>query len=168
MPKQRGKLTKERTLQKLVKEVGILQRIQECPNVVRLLGCYEDTDHVMLVTELCEGGDLQKLSDVSEAHRGVGARFLSTFVLSGNEPRDEELAHGRAGSWMGKKLMSARLPSCSLTFYSRCQLQQQKDSFSTGAVFQHNVTTQSQQQQVQVDVENSYRVKAVKGPRSHC
>jgi len=63
MPKQRGKLTKDRTLQKLVKEVGILQRIQECPNVVRLLGCYEDTDHVMLVTELCEGGDLQKLSD---------------------------------------------------------------------------------------------------------
>jgi hypothetical protein len=28
MPKQRGKLSKERTLQKLVKEVGILHQLQ--------------------------------------------------------------------------------------------------------------------------------------------
>jgi serine/threonine protein kinase len=41
MPKQRGKLTKERTLQKLVKEVNIMARLQECTNVVRLIGCYE-------------------------------------------------------------------------------------------------------------------------------
>ena len=81
MPKQRGKLTKDRTLQKLVKEVGILQRIQECPNVVRLLGCYEDTDHVMLVTELCEGGDLQKLSDVG-AQGVMKGHFLNSAQLS--------------------------------------------------------------------------------------
>jgi serine/threonine protein kinase len=65
MPKQRGKLSKARTLEKLIKEVGILQRVQDCPNVVRLLGTYEGKDEVMVVTELCEGGDLQKLSDVS-------------------------------------------------------------------------------------------------------
>ena len=65
MPKQRGKLTKERTLQKLVKEVDIMTRMQDCANVVRLLGLYETGGEVMLVTELCVGGDLQKLSDVS-------------------------------------------------------------------------------------------------------
>jgi len=121
MPKQRGKLSKERTLQKLVKEVGILHQLQvrwrrcwraalrgllraasccctilhgrrprfsppgsadlssphalqtetqhtqqqDCPNTVRLLGCFESDDEVQLVTELCTGGDLQKLSDVS-------------------------------------------------------------------------------------------------------
>lgn len=65
MPKQRGKLTKERTLQKLVKEVGILQTMQSCRNTVRLLGCFESNEEVMVVTQLCSGGDLQKLSDVS-------------------------------------------------------------------------------------------------------
>jgi hypothetical protein len=69
MPKQRGKLSKARTLEKLIKEVGILQRVQDCPNVVRLLGTYEGKDEVMVVTELCEGGDLQKLSDVSVGRR---------------------------------------------------------------------------------------------------
>lgn len=59
MPKQRGKLSKERTLQKLVKEVGILHQLQGCPNAVRLFGCFESADEVQLVTELCAGGDLQ-------------------------------------------------------------------------------------------------------------
>ncbi|KAI8467254.1 MAG: hypothetical protein J3K34DRAFT_523859 [Monoraphidium minutum] len=63
MPKQRGKLSKERTLQKLVKEVGILHQLQDCPNAVRLMGCFESDEEVQLVTELCTGGDLQKLSD---------------------------------------------------------------------------------------------------------
>lgn len=65
MPKQRGKLTKERTLQKLVKEVSIMQRLQESPNVIRLVGCYETDVEAMIVCELCSGGDLQKLSEVS-------------------------------------------------------------------------------------------------------
>jgi serine/threonine protein kinase len=65
MPKQRGKLTRERTLQKLMKEVGILQKMQECRNTVRILGCFEGSDEVMVVTQYCSGGDLQKLSDVS-------------------------------------------------------------------------------------------------------
>ncbi|WIA11092.1 hypothetical protein OEZ85_011237 [Tetradesmus obliquus] len=63
MPKQRGKLTKERTLQKLAKEVGILQKMQPCRNVVRLRGCFESNEEVMVVTDMCKGGDLQKLSD---------------------------------------------------------------------------------------------------------
>lgn len=46
-------------------QVGILQKMQTCRNTVRLLGCYEANDEVMVVTQLCSGGDLQKLSDVS-------------------------------------------------------------------------------------------------------
>jgi hypothetical protein len=45
--------------------VGILQKMQACRNVVRLLGCFEAANEVMVVTDLCSGGDLQKLSDVS-------------------------------------------------------------------------------------------------------
>lgn len=65
LPKVRGKLTKEKTLQKLIKEVHINERLQDCPNVVRLEACFEEENEVLLVTELCKGGDLQKLSDVS-------------------------------------------------------------------------------------------------------
>jgi serine/threonine protein kinase len=46
-------------------QVGILQKMQHCRNTVPLLGCYETNDEVMVVTGLCSGGDLQKLSDVS-------------------------------------------------------------------------------------------------------
>lgn len=46
-------------------QVGILQKMQTCRNTVRLLGCYETSNEVMVVTGLCSGGDLQKLSDVS-------------------------------------------------------------------------------------------------------
>jgi hypothetical protein len=43
---------------------------QDCPNTVRLLGCFESEEEVQLVTELCTGGDLQKLSDVSGCLEG--------------------------------------------------------------------------------------------------
>jgi hypothetical protein len=39
---------------------------------VRLLGCFEAESEVQLVTELCSGGDLQKLSDVSSGGGGWG------------------------------------------------------------------------------------------------
>lgn len=53
-----------------VLQVGILQKMQHCRNTVRLLGCYESNEEVMVVTGLCSGGDLQKLSDVSGHVRG--------------------------------------------------------------------------------------------------
>jgi hypothetical protein len=46
-------------------QVGILQKMQPCRNVVRLRGCFESNEEVMVVTDMCKGGDLQKLSDVS-------------------------------------------------------------------------------------------------------
>jgi serine/threonine protein kinase len=49
----------------LLSQVGILQKMQPCRNVVRLRGCFESSEEVMVVTDMCKGGDLQKLSDVS-------------------------------------------------------------------------------------------------------
>ncbi|KIZ00722.1 Calcium-dependent protein kinase 2 [Monoraphidium neglectum] len=63
MPKQRGKLTRERTLEKLLLEVESLRTLQSTPNAVRLLGVFEDEEEVQMVTELCAGGDLEQLSE---------------------------------------------------------------------------------------------------------
>lgn len=79
MPKVRGKLTKDRTLQKLDKEVSIMRRLQDSPNVIRLDACFESETEVYLVTEFCEGGDLQRLSD------GVGAFNERAIALIGFE-----------------------------------------------------------------------------------
>lgn len=77
MPKLRGKLTKEKTLEKLAREVDILERLQGSNNVVQLEDCFEDPDNVMIVTELCAGGDLQKHAEVSSPFPSwVGAIIL--------------------------------------------------------------------------------------------
>lgn len=69
----RGKLTREKTLEKIWREVDMLTRLQRCKGAVRLLGCFEDANHVMLVMELCTGGDLQQYVDVSAAGCAVPA-----------------------------------------------------------------------------------------------
>ena len=38
---------------------------QGCPSLVRLLACFESDQEVQVVMELCNGGDLQQLSEVS-------------------------------------------------------------------------------------------------------
>ena len=78
MPKVRGKLTKEKTLEKLLREVDILQRLQCCKNVVALEDVFEEPDTVSVVTELCSGGDLQQLSDVSAPL--TSARLLACLM----------------------------------------------------------------------------------------
>jgi len=60
MVKVRGKLTREKTLAKIARELGFMQRMQGQPCVVRMLNCFEDADAVHMVTELCTGGDLRK------------------------------------------------------------------------------------------------------------
>mmetsp|Transcript_37652 Transcript_37652/g.111374 ORF Transcript_37652/g.111374 Transcript_37652/m.111374 type:complete len:372 (-) Transcript_37652:2622-3737(-) len=60
LPKVRGKLSRERTLDKISRETEMLERLQSCPGVIRLLECFEDSASVQIVTELCPGGDLQK------------------------------------------------------------------------------------------------------------
>lgn len=48
LPKVRGKLTREKTLEKLAREVDILERLQGVPNVVTLEECFEDANQVMI------------------------------------------------------------------------------------------------------------------------
>jgi serine/threonine protein kinase len=71
MPKERGKLSRERTLQKLVTEVAILSALQECPTVAKLVGYFEEEEQVHVVTEFCSGGDLQKVYEVRATSRAA-------------------------------------------------------------------------------------------------
>lgn len=61
LPKQRGRLTPEKLARKILTEVELLSRVQECSNVVRLHEVYEDAQHVFIIMENCKGGDLETL-----------------------------------------------------------------------------------------------------------
>lgn len=78
LPKVRGKLTKEKTLEKISRETDMLQRLQSCTGVIKLIECYEDESSVHLVTELCPGGDLQKYV---EANGPLDEASLATVAL---------------------------------------------------------------------------------------
>lgn len=51
-------------MKKIRKEIELMGSIQECNNVVRLHGVYEDDLQVYLVMELCSGGDLERILEV--------------------------------------------------------------------------------------------------------
>jgi len=55
----------EKTMKKIRKEVELMDSIQDCGNVVGLHGVYEDDAQVYLVMELCSGGDLERVLEVS-------------------------------------------------------------------------------------------------------
>lgn len=55
----------EKTMKKIRKEVELMGSIQDCGNVVGLHGVYEDDAQVYLVMELCSGGDLERVLEVS-------------------------------------------------------------------------------------------------------
>ncbi|GIL53545.1 hypothetical protein Vafri_9093 [Volvox africanus] len=63
LPKERPRLSRVKVLEKLQRELTLLDRLSGSPRVVQLLDCYEDEENVYLVTEACQGGDLQKFSD---------------------------------------------------------------------------------------------------------
>ncbi|KAG2437139.1 hypothetical protein HYH02_011395 [Chlamydomonas schloesseri] len=63
LPKERPKLSRAKVLEKLQRELTLLDRLSDSPRVVQLMECFEDEDHVYIVTEACEGGDLQRFSD---------------------------------------------------------------------------------------------------------
>ena len=52
-------------MKKIRKEVDIMGTIQECSNVIGLHGVYEDDYQVYVVMELCNGGDLERVLEVS-------------------------------------------------------------------------------------------------------
>ena len=55
----------EKTMKKIRKEVELMGSIQDCGNVIGLHGVYEDDAQVYLVMELCSGGDLERVLEVS-------------------------------------------------------------------------------------------------------
>jgi calcium/calmodulin-dependent protein kinase I len=63
MPKERGKQSRARTIEKIQLEATTLGMMGEHPGVAHLLATYEDADFVHIVTKLCPGGDLQKWSE---------------------------------------------------------------------------------------------------------
>ncbi|KAG2429906.1 hypothetical protein HXX76_010686 [Chlamydomonas incerta] len=63
LPKERPKLSRAKVLEKLQREITLLDRLSDSPRVVQLMECFEDEEHIYVVTEACEGGDLQRFSD---------------------------------------------------------------------------------------------------------
>ncbi|KAI8463640.1 MAG: kinase-like domain-containing protein [Monoraphidium minutum] len=95
MPKQRGKLTRERTLEKLLLEVESLQQLQDSPRAVRLLGVFEDDEEVQMVTELCSGGDLEQLSeDVGNLPERAVALIAYEALKMVEVCHDAQILHG--------------------------------------------------------------------------
>ena len=53
-------------MKKIRKEIELMGSLQECGNVVRLHGVYEDDAQVYVVMELCSGGDLERVLEVRQ------------------------------------------------------------------------------------------------------
>jgi serine/threonine protein kinase len=70
----------EKTMKKIRKEVELMGSIQDCGNVIGLHGVYEDDAQVYLVMELCSGGDLERVLEVS-CTTYIGHLPLSSFLL---------------------------------------------------------------------------------------
>ena len=84
MPKERGKQSRSRTIEKIQQEATTLGMMSNHPGVAHLLSTYEDADHVHLVTSLCPGGDLQKLSEsigpLDEASLSLAALEMTRVI----------------------------------------------------------------------------------------
>ena len=65
LKKKRGSQARGKVLRKLAREIDLLSKLQDCCNVIQLLGVYEDDDHAYLICELCRGGDLERVLLVS-------------------------------------------------------------------------------------------------------
>ena len=65
LTKKRGSQARGKVLRKIAREIDLLTKLQECCNVIQLLTVYEDEEHAYLVSELCKGGDLEKVLLVS-------------------------------------------------------------------------------------------------------
>ncbi|KAL9233403.1 hypothetical protein vseg_008412 [Gypsophila vaccaria] len=63
------------------REIQIMHHLAECRNVVTIKGAYEDTTHVHLVMELCEGGELfDRIVEKGQYSEREAARLMKTIV----------------------------------------------------------------------------------------
>lgn len=75
-------------MKKIRKEVDVMGKIQDCAAVVGLRGVHEDDAQVYVVMELCSGGDLERILEVSfvtlsksHASRQQSSMLPGSFML---------------------------------------------------------------------------------------
>ena len=57
------------SIEDIDREVQLLKLVAGHPNLISLLGAYEDHEYVYLVMELCEGGDLYQRIDSAKGQQ---------------------------------------------------------------------------------------------------
>ena len=63
------------------REIQIMHHLAEHPNVVTIKGAYEDSIHVHLVMELCEGGELfDRIVEKGQYSEREAAKLMKTIV----------------------------------------------------------------------------------------
>jgi calcium-dependent protein kinase len=76
-----GRSAARHVLKKIADEVELLEQLQGCPRVVRLVGKFEDDESAYVVTELCSEGDLGYFTESFEFSE-VDAAFMARDLLA--------------------------------------------------------------------------------------
>ena len=78
-------------MKKIRKEVELMASIQDCGNVVGLHGVYEDDAQVYVVMELCSGGDLERILEVSNPASCIAGCSLEILRICSRSSRHSVL-----------------------------------------------------------------------------
>jgi serine/threonine protein kinase len=76
-------LSEEKQKNKIMHEVGILMRLNRHPNVVKLFETFETGRHILLVMELCAGGDLLNYVRKRKKLEEDAAKYLFKQLVEG-------------------------------------------------------------------------------------
>lgn len=76
-------LSEEKQKNKIMHEVGILMRLNRHPNVVKLFETFETGRHILLVMELCAGGDLLNYVRKRKKLEEDSAKYLFKQLIEG-------------------------------------------------------------------------------------
>jgi len=76
-------LSEEKQKNKVMHEVGILLRLNRHPNVVKLFETFETGRHILLVMELCAGGDLLNYVRKRKKLDELSAKYLFKQLIEG-------------------------------------------------------------------------------------
>ena len=83
----------QRALAKIADEVALLRRVQQCPNVIELVGTFEDNENAYVVTELCCEGDLGYLTTSMELDESQVAEVARDMLAVLAECHSQNIAH---------------------------------------------------------------------------
>eukprot|EP00873_Tetraselmis_striata_P019731 jgi/Tetstr1/439995/TSEL_028356.t1 len=81
------------TLKKIADEVALLEQLQGCSRVVRLVGKFEDGDSAYVVTELCSEGDLGYFTESFEFSEVDAASMARDLLAVLAECHARNIAH---------------------------------------------------------------------------